>query len=72
MATAEDMRKDTVSFKKDIVFGGELDQFFVHMVVVGVELNLLQVRPACLHSGEKVHTWFTAGVTVATFNISRM
>ena len=38
-------RKATVSFEKDVVFGSELDQVFVLMVVVWVEENLLEVTP---------------------------
>jgi hypothetical protein len=52
------------------VSGSELDQFFVVVVVVRVERDLLQFKPAHLCSGKKGHTWFTAGVTVATFIIS--
>ena len=37
------LRKAAVSFEKDVVFGNELDQFFVLMIVVWVEGDLLQI-----------------------------
>ena len=37
------LRKAAVSFEKDVVFGSELDQFFVLMIVVWVEGDLLQI-----------------------------
>lgn len=52
------------------MFGSELNQVFVCVVVVRVEKDLLQVKSAYISSGKNIHTWFTAGVTVATFNIS--
>ena len=66
-----DIRKGTVSFKKDVVFGSEFDQFFVVMIVVRVEEDLLQVKPPYPGSDKKMPTWFTAGVTFAVFNNSR-
>ena len=39
------LRKAAVSFEKDVVFGSELDQFFVLMIVVWVEGDLLRVSP---------------------------
>ena len=38
-----DVREATVTLKKDVVLGSELDQVFVLVVVVGAEGNLLQV-----------------------------
>lgn len=52
------------------MFCSELDQLSVAMVVVRVKRDLLQVKLAFLVPSKKEHTWFTAGVTVATFNIS--
>lgn len=49
---------------------GEFDQFLVRVVVIWVEGDLLQVSPSYPSSGRRVHTWFTVGVTVATFIIS--
>ena len=40
-----DIRKAAVSFEKNFVFGSELDQLFVLMVVVWVEGDLFQVSP---------------------------
>ena len=48
-ATA-DVRKGAISFEKDVVFGSELDQFFVLVVVIWVKGYLLQVKPAPLSS----------------------
>jgi len=39
----KDAREATVSFKKDVVFGSELDQVFVLVVVVRVEEDLPEV-----------------------------
>ena len=38
-----DVREATVTLKKDVVLGSELDQVFVLVIVVGAEGNLLQV-----------------------------
>jgi len=39
----KDAREATVSFKKDVMFGSELDQVFMLVVVVRVEEDLLEV-----------------------------
>ena len=43
-----DAREATVSFKKDVVFGSELDQVLVLVVVVRVKEDLLEVRTRAL------------------------
>ena len=41
--TLLDVREATVTLKKDVVLGSELDQVFVLVIVIGAEGNLLQV-----------------------------
>lgn len=48
MKVIPDVREAAVSFEKDIVFGSELDQVFVLVIVVGAEGNLLVVSPRAL------------------------